>query len=60
MFDTDSERVLRFRNDDGVSFKSAALDPLQKYLVATACDGQLYIFSVPNDEEGETRVGALV
>jgi WD40 repeat protein len=60
MFDTDSERVLRFRNDDGVSFKSAALDPLQKYLVATACDRELYIFSVPNGEEGETRVGALV
>jgi WD40 repeat protein len=54
LFDTESERVRRFRTE--VSVKSGALDPLGKYFACTTCDGFLSIFSLP--EEGSS--GELV
>ena len=56
LFDTETERVARFRNEVGASAKSGAIDPLGKYFVSTACDGHLSIFTIPNPEE-ESRIG---
>lgn len=39
MFDTETERVIKFRNEEGASSKSGALDPLGEYFASTACDG---------------------
>lgn len=52
MYDTETERVIRFKSDEGACAKSAAIDPLGKYLVSTATDGQLSIFTIP--EEGNS------
>lgn len=54
LFDTETERVARFRNE--VSAKSGAIDPLGKFFASTACDGHLSIFTIPNHEE-ENRIG---
>lgn len=54
VYDTETERVTRFKNDGGVAFKAGALDPLGQYFAGTACDGMLYIFKVPADGEGST------
>lgn len=46
--------MVRFKNDGDVSFKCGALDPLGQYFAATACDGMLYIFKVPQESEGNS------
>ena len=59
LFDTETERVTRFRNDAGGSSKNGALDPLGKYFAITSCDGFLSVFTVPGPDE-ETNIGQFV
>ncbi|TNV85001.1 hypothetical protein FGO68_gene11836 [Halteria grandinella] len=58
LYDSESERVIRFKNDAGVPFKCGALDPLNQFFAASACDGMLYIFSIPEESDGNS--GSLI
>jgi len=44
IFDTETEKVMRFKNPDGVSWKSGAIDPEGKYFAASGCDGKVTVF----------------
>jgi WD40 repeat protein len=57
MYDSETERVVRFRNE--ASAKSGSLDPLGKYFASTACDGQVSIFTIPS-EDSESNIGELI
>ena len=50
LYDSETERVIRFKNDAGVAFKYGAYDPQGKYVAISTCDGYVIIFSMPENE----------
>lgn len=57
IYNSENERVNKYLLE--AAARNGALDPLGQFFAVSACDGQVYIFKVPEDDS-ESRIGELI